>query len=74
MELFEMEFWTYYGQVCVDNETFQKLNSDYFISGSTEDVKYMRANKEEHEHLKELGVNFNECENACDWFRIIRHY
>jgi len=59
----------YYGTVAVSSAVFSKLNSDFFIHGSDEKVKFMCANQAEAEHLEGFGIDTSEI--ICDWFKII---
>lgn len=58
----------HYGVVTVDNETFNKLNSEFFIIHSSDTVKYMCANEPQIKHLEELKIKTSDI--TCDWFKI----
>jgi hypothetical protein len=57
---YKMHYKDYYGCVIIPLKVFEKLNPSYFISRSSNDVKYMCANLREKEHLKEIGVDVLE--------------
>jgi len=59
-----------YGSVVVLKNIFDKLNPDFFISHSTDKIKYMCANDKETKHLKSLGIKIND-EICFDWYKII---
>lgn len=59
-----------YGVVCLPNDIFAKLNSDFFISHCSDQTKYMCANEPEKQHLKSLGI---ETLDTCDWFELRRN-
>lgn len=62
----------YYGLVELPAEVFKKLNSDYFISGSDDDVKFMCANDPENNHLRGLGVDVDADDGVfCDWYKLV---
>ncbi len=58
----------YYGVAKLPKEIFDKLDSSFFISRSTDTVKYMCANNEEFEHMKSLGIDTEAL--FCDWYRL----
>jgi hypothetical protein len=58
----------YYGKVILPEDIFLNLEDKYFISGCTENVKFMCANKEEGNHLISLGVDLV----TCDWYKIVK--
>ena len=64
---YEMDSDGYYGVVTLPYDVFTQLNSEYFISGCTDKIKFMCANKREADYLEELGVLVLDC---CDWYKI----
>lgn len=66
---YKMQEIGFYGVAIVFKETFDKLNDKYFISCSTDTVKYMCANDDQKEHLESLGIDTGGV--VCDWFKIL---
>lgn len=67
---FKMTTEDYHGKVEVDEETFNKLDPQYFISHSdpSAGVVYMCANEPETYHLEQLGIEVT----FCDWYKIVQ--
>ena len=59
----------YYGKAIVPQDVFSKLNPGFFISSSTDTVKFMCANRNEIRHLRSLGIDATD---DYDWFKIVR--
>lgn len=67
-----------YGAIKMQSNIFEQLNPTFFIVGSSDDIKYMCANKPEIKHLELLGVTWGETMDkkfnmpCFDWFKIYR--
>jgi len=65
---YENVFNDYYGTVYVPLDVFERLNSKFFISSTTDTAKFMCANGEETDHLISLGIEITE---LYDYYKII---
>lgn len=57
-----------YGSVYVESEVFDKI-TNYLISGSTNNTKFLCANELEEKYLNSFGI---ETDVICDWYEIKR--
>lgn len=58
----------YYGKSIVPITVFKHLDPQYFISSSTDTIKFMCANEAEIKHLRSLGIDATD---EYDWFKIV---